>query len=48
MDKKVLSERTRKATKNSNIGEINYGVRNLVTIVKKKLRREKLMKLQLL
>jgi len=48
MDKKVLSDKNRKATRNSSITEINFGVRNPVKIVKKKLRRGKLMKLLLL
>jgi len=45
IDKKVLSDKNRKAT---SIAEINFGVRNPVKTVKKKLRRGKLMKLQLL
>jgi len=48
MDKKVSSDKNRKATRNSSIAEINFGVKNPVKTVKKKLRREKLMKLLLL
>ena len=48
MDKKVFSDRSRKATKKFYYRRNQLRVRNPVKIVKKKLRREKVMKLQLL
>ena len=46
MDKKVSTDE--RLGNISSIGEINYGLRNPLKIVKKKLRKRKLMKLQLL